>query len=191
MLLRSLFDPLSLSVLVLVLGMLGVAFWWYTAGQRQFDVLTGGLSVLRRIGPHLDADHPIRKRLESAPVADLSLEEIARLLRGDKVEPAATALLELGERLAWIERFAQFAINLGILGTVFALVGSDPTDLEGFRAQLPRALGTTFWGLVGAMGLSAVAGACESLLERAALRVRTALLEGLERAEDPPQAEAS
>ena len=51
---------------------------------------------------------------------------------------------------------------------------------EGFRARLPMALGTTFWGLIGAIVLSLVAGACESLLERASQHVREALLEGLE-----------
>ena len=47
------------------------------------------------------------------------------------------------------------------------------------------ALGTTFWGLIGAIGLSIVAGACESLLERASQHVREALLAGLERPQEP------
>ena len=36
------------------------------AGQQQSDILTGGLSVLRTVGAQLHAEHPIRKRLESA-----------------------------------------------------------------------------------------------------------------------------
>ena len=84
---------------------------------------------------------------------------------------------------AWIERFAQFSVHLDILGTVFALVNSDPNDLDSFRASLPTALGTTFWGLIGALLLSVIAGACDSLLERSRHAVRLALLEGLERPE--------
>jgi hypothetical protein len=76
-------------------------------------------------------------------------------------------------------------VHLGILGTVFALVTSDPTDLDSFRARLPVALGTTFWGLVGALVLSILAGACESVLDRARQSVREALLAGLDR--PPPE----
>src|SRR5690606_39280124 len=122
-----------------------------------------------------------------APVVDLSFEEVARLLSGHKVEPAARALIRLAERISWVERFSQLSVHLGILGTVFALVSADPTDLEGFRARLPLALGTTFWGLIGALALSAIAGACESLIERARQHVRVALLEGLD---GTPQASA-
>lgn len=183
MVVRALFDPLSMLVLLAIVAMVAVAGVWWASGSRQANVLAGGLSVLRTIGLQLAEHHPIRRRLESAAVAELSLEEIARLLRGDEVEPAARALLRLRERLGWIERFAQFSINLGILGTVFALVGSDPTDLQGFRAQLPQALGTTFWGLVGAMALSVTAGMCESILERASVGVRSALLAGLDESE--------
>lgn len=183
---QALLDPFSILVVVAVAAMLAVSIAWLRGAARQRDLLTGGLLVLRRVGSQLAADHPIRRRLESAPVVDLSFEEVARLMSGHKVEPAARALIRLGERIAWIERFAQLAVHLGILGTVFALVSSDPTDLEGFRARLPTALGTTFWGLIGAIGLSIVAGACESLLERASQIVREALLEGLEQAPEAP-----
>lgn len=178
---QALFDPFSVLVVLAVAGMLAASLGWLRGAARQRDVLTGGLLVLRRIGAQLAADHPIRRRLESAPVVDLSFEEIARLMNGQQVEPAARTLVRLGERIGWIERFAQLSVHLGILGTVFALVSSDPTDLEGFRARLPMALGTTFWGLIGAIALSIVAGACESLLERASQLVREALLAGLER----------
>lgn len=180
MLVDALFDPLSIAVLVLILGMNAIALAWYSRGRTQFGELRGGLKVLRTVGRQLAADHPIRKRLESAPVVDLSFEEIARLMSGGTVAPAARTLIELQAKTAWIERFAQYSVHLGILGTVFALVSSDPTDLESFRAGLPMALGTTFWGLVGALALSGEAGACEGLLERARLHVREALLEGLE-----------
>ncbi len=192
----SLFDPLGIVVLLAVIAMLGSSIAWLTGGRSAFDRLVGGLGVLRRVAAELSADHPIRKRLEAAPVVDLSFEEIARLLEGEAgraeaaranagssaagSEAAAHVLIRLRERIAWIERFAQFAVHLGILGTVFALVASDPTDLDSFRARLPTALGTTFWGLIGALGLSGVAGACETVLERANLYVRTALLAGLE-----------
>jgi hypothetical protein len=180
MLIHALFDPLSIAVLVIVAGMLAVSLRWHSRGRARLEQLRGGLAVLRNVGRELAADHPIRKRLESAPVVDLSFEEIARLMAGDRVEPAARALIELQTKAPWIDRFAQYAVHLGILGTVFALVSSDPTDLESFRAGLPMALGTTFWGLVGALALSAIGGACDTTLERARLHVREALLVGLE-----------
>ena len=178
---RTLFDPLGVLVLLAVVLMIGGAGLWYRQGQQAFDQLIGALKVLRRVAGELGSEHPIRRRLEAAPVADLSFEEITRLMSGDPSESAARALVRLGGRVAWVERFAQFSVHLGILGTVFALVSSDPTDLASFRASLPTALGTTFWGLIGALALSAIAGACESLLERARAYVRLALLEGLER----------
>ena len=183
MLLRSLFDPLSVAVLLAILLMVGASAKWTFGARRAFDRLAGGLGVLRRVSAELHAEHPIRKRLESAPVVDLSFEEIARLLEGDAahVDSDAHVLLRLREQITWMERFAQFAVHLGILGTVYALVSSDPTDLDAFRASLPLALGTTFWGLMGALGLSGIAGAAESVLERASLQVRQALLAGLER----------
>jgi hypothetical protein len=189
-LLRALFDPFSVAVLLAVIAMLSASGIWTLDGRRAFDRLLGGLGVLRRIAGELQADHPIRRRLESAAVVDLSFEEIARLLEGDaaRVDSAAHVLLRLRERITWIERFAQFSVHLGILGTVYALVSSDPTDLDAFRASLPLALGTTFWGLVGALGLSGIAGAAESVLERASLQVRQALLAGLDHrvpAEEP------
>ncbi len=185
---QALFDPFSVFVVLAVAAMLALSIAWLRGAARQRDVLTGGLLVLRKIGTQLADDHPIRRRLESAPVVDLSFEEIARLMSGQKVEPAARTLVRLGERIAWVERFAQLSVHLGILGTVYALVSSDPTDLEGFRGRLPMALGTTFWGLIGAIALSLVAGMCESLLERAAQLVREALLEGLEQPARAPEA---
>jgi hypothetical protein len=184
MILRSLFDPLGIVVLLAILVMTGLGMMWIGQGQQAFDQLTGALKILRRVAGELAVDHPIRRRLESAPVVDLSFEEITRLMTGDAVEPAARALVRLGERVGWIERFAQFSVHLGILGTVFALVSSDPTDLDSFRASLPTALGTTFWGLIGALMLSAIAGACDSLIDRSRQAVRFALLEGLERLPD-------
>jgi len=180
MLIQTLFDPLALVVLAAIAGMGGTAAFWFRQGQAAFDQVVGALKVIRQVAAELPAGHPIRKRLETAPVADLSFEEVTRLMSGDPNEPATHMLLRLSVRMAWIERFAQFSVQLGILGTVFALVSSDPTDLEGFRARLPMALGTTFWGLIGALGLSGVAGACEGLLDRARRHVRLALLEGLE-----------
>ncbi|MCA9648482.1 MAG: hypothetical protein H6712_09790 [Myxococcales bacterium] len=180
MILETLFDPSSIAVLVVILAMIGTSAWWFRAAQRQLDRLAGALELLRRLAGQLPDDHPIRRRLESAPVVDLAFEEIARLLAGQRVAPSAQALVRLQGKIAWIERFAQFAVHLGILGTVFALVSSDPTDLEGFRARLPSALGTTFWGLVGALVLSSMAGLCEGLFHRAQLQVRQALLDGLE-----------
>jgi hypothetical protein len=163
---QTLFDPLSLVVLALVALMIGLSLAWLGGARRQ-------------------AEHPIRRRLESAPVVDLAFEEIARLMSGDRVEPAAQVLVRLPSRIGWVERFAQIAVHLGILGTVLSLVASDPTDLEGFRARLPSALGTTFWGLVGALALSTIAGAGESLLDRAQLLVRQALLDGLDTSAAP------
>ncbi len=180
MIVDALFDPLSIAVLVVVLAMGALSLSWYGRGRARFDELRGGLKVLRNVGRQLAADHPIRRRLESAPVVDLSFEEIARLMAGDRVEPAARTLIALQAKTPWIDRFAQYSVHIGILGTVFALVSSDPTDLESFRAGLPIALGTTFWGLVGALGLSAVAGGCEDTLEHARQHVREALLVGLE-----------
>ena len=188
MLADSLFDPFGVTVLLAVIAMMVQSLRWFRSGQQAFDQVIGALKVLRRVAGSLSPDHPIHKRLQAAPVVDLSFEEITRLMSGDPSEPAARALVRLDGRVAWIERFAQFAVHLGILGTVFALVTSDPTDLEGFRARLPMALGTTFWGLLGALGLGGVAGACESLMDRARQHVRMALLEGLERGdgvEDP------
>lgn len=183
MLFATLFEPLALLVLALLLAMGGTAAYWFRQGQRAFDQVVGAMKVLRRVAGELPSGHPIRKRLETAPVADLSFEEVTRLMSGDRSEPATHTLMRLATRMAWIERFAQFSVQLGILGTVFALVSSDPTDLEGFRARLPAALGTTFWGLIGALGLSGVAGACEDLIDRAQRHVRLALLEGLEQRE--------
>lgn len=186
MLVDALFDPMSIGVLVVLVGMIALSLAWHGHARGHFAQLRGGLAVLRNVAGQLAADHPIRRRLEAAPVVDLSFEEIARLMEGERIEPDARAIVRLHGQIAWIERFAQYAVHLGILGTVFALVTSDPTDLESFRARLPSALGTTFWGLIGALALSSIAGACESLYERARLHVRETLLQGLDRRSAAP-----
>lgn len=187
MFVEALYDTPSLVVLALVLSMVGLSGYWAYRAQQHLAVVEGGLGVLRNIGRQLAADHPIRKRLESAPVVELSLEELAQLLRGENVESAAASLVELKRRLRWVERFAQLSIHLGIMGTVLALVSADPTDIEAFRASLPRALGTTFWGLIGAMGLSTLGGYGEGIEDRAEVAVRRALLESFEQ----PQSEST
>jgi len=188
MLLPALLEPFSLLVLVSVSVFFGVSVYWLRRARSQADALFGGLSILERLVSQLPTTHPIRRRLESSPITDLALEELSALLRGTPIEAAIRDVARMSERAAWIDRFAQFAIHLGILGTVFALLRSDPTDLQGFRASLPTALGTTFWGLVGALALSGVAGAGESLLESATRRVREASILGFSRTEDdaPP-----
>lgn len=185
MFISALLDPLSLLVLVFIAIMTMVSFLWYRAGQQHLDAVTGGVQTLRHVGLQLTESHPIRKRLESAAVVDLSFEEIAKLMTGESIRRHALGLVHLRDKLSWIERFSQYAIHLGILGTVFALVSSDPTDLESFRAKLPLALGTTFWGLIGALMLSTIAGMAESLLERANGHVRDVLLNSLEDHSDP------
>ena len=66
MLVDALFDPLSIAVLVIVLGMIALSFAWYSRGRSQSEQLVGGLKVLRNVGRQLAPDHPIRKRLEAA-----------------------------------------------------------------------------------------------------------------------------
>jgi len=180
MLLRALFELGSVLVLLAVTAMGASSLAWYVLGVRAYHAFEGGTRMLSTLGPQLPAEHPIRIRLQSVPIADLALEEIARLMHGDRTGPAAQALLRLRTRTVWIERFAQCSVHLGILGTVVALISTDPNDLHSFRAQLPRALGTTFWGLVGAIGLSLVAGSCETLLDRASQQIRQTLLQRVE-----------
>ena len=185
MLIQALSDPLTKGILaavgVVILVMIIVAvFWWGISAYRQSEVLRGGLTVLRRFGRDLPPEHPIRKRLESAPVVDVSFEEIAHLLASEDAGVAAKELVKLRNRLSWIERFAQLATYLGIFGTVLALVMSDPTDLAAFRSRLPIALITTLFGLFGAIVLTWVAGWLESRLENAAQLVRDALLNGFD-----------
>ena len=181
MLIQALSDPLTIGVLagvlVAVVVMICFAAGWSILAYRQTDVLRGGLTAVQQFRRDLPPEHPIRKRLESAPLVDVSFEEIARLLSREGAGGAAEVLVKSRNRLSWIERFAQLAIYLGILGTVFALVMSNPTDLTAFRSQLPTALSTTFIGLIGAIVLSVLAGVVESRIENAALRVRNALLE--------------
>lgn len=189
MLIQALSDPLTIGVLgvlaagvvaVVVMLMICLAAKWMFSARRQSDVFRGGLTELRRVGRDLPPEHPIRKRLESARVVDVSFEEIAHLLSREGAGGAAEELVKLRNHLSWIERFAQLAIYLGIFGTVFALVMSDPTDLTAFRSQLPTALLTTFIGLIGAIVLSVLAGMVESRIENAAQLVRNALLEGFD-----------
>ena len=191
MLTQTISDPLTLTVVVLTIVVIVLMCWdafrSFRLMRQEFDAFRGGLSVLRQVGLDLCPEHPIRKRLESAPVVDLSFEEIAHLLgikgsedsEGSKDAGAAAAVLvKLRNRLSWIERYAQFAIYFGIIGTVTALVISDTTDLTAFRSRLPIALITTLFGLFGAIVLSWVAGKIESGLEDAAQIVRDALLKG-------------
>ena len=184
MLIQALSDPLTLGVLAgvsaAVFVMICLAARWSYLAYRRSEVLRIGLPVLRSLGRDLPPEHPIRKRLESAPVVDVSFEEIAHLLCTKDAGVAAEELVKLRNRLSWIERFAQLAIYLGIIGTVTALVFSDTTDLTAFRSQLPTALITTLIGLFGAIVLSGVAGMVESKFENAAQLVRNALLKGFD-----------
>ncbi|MDX9722832.1 MAG: MotA/TolQ/ExbB proton channel family protein [Myxococcota bacterium] len=191
MLLDALFDTYSIVVLVVICVFSTFSLIWYYAGRRQHDVLIGRLEMLRGLGMELPLQHPIRKRLESAPVVDLSFEEIGKIMhRSARVRNATRALIRLNDRVAWMERFSHYATHLGILGTVFALVMSDPTDLVAFRKGLPIALGTTFWGLVGALILATIAGQASSVLESARQVVRDALLLSLDEP-SPKAAKAS
>ena len=179
MLIQALSYPLIMGVVSsAVVVMIGFAVTWILLAYRQPELLHVGLTELRRVGRDLPAEHPIRKRLESAPVVDVSFEEIAHLLGSKGAGEAAKKLVKLRNRLSWIERFAQLAIYLGIFGTVLALVRSDPTDLTAFRSELPTALHTTFIGLGGAIVLSVLSGVVESRMEAAAQLVRNALLDG-------------
>ena len=181
MLTQMLSDPLTLSTIgvaaLIILTMWFYAFrsWWLM--RQESDVFRGVLSTLRKVGLDLHPEHPIRKRLELAPVVDLSFEEIARLLRSQDAGKAAEVLVRLRNRLSRIERYAQLAIYIGIIGTVSALVFSDTTDLTAFRSRLPMALITTLLGLLGAIVLSWVADRIESGLEDATQMVRDAVLE--------------
>ncbi len=180
----ALFGPLAIAMMVIIIVMAAVALAWRRRGEARLDEVRGGLATIRQLGRELHPRHPIRLRLEAAPVAELSLEELAHLLHGSRPGPAAKDLLRLENRLQWVERFAQFSVHLGILGTVLSLAVSDPTDLESFRGQLPLALGTTFWGLVGALGLSSLAGAIENLLADARQELRLGLLSSFD---EPPE----
>lgn len=167
--------PVSLVVLALVLAMVGVAGAWYRRGQQHLDTLRGAAAVIGVLAQDLPPDHPVRVRLERAPVAELSLEELVALV--SEHGPAAHGLLRLRLRSAWIERFAQFAVHLGILGTVLALMLVDATEIDSFRARLPMALSTTFFGLVGALLLGTIGGAVDTVLEQARVHLRRALVE--------------
>jgi hypothetical protein len=186
MIVEALFQPFSLAILLLIAGMVVTAVRWMLRGSRDDAQLEGGLKVLRTVGGALGADHPVRKRLESGPVTELSLEELATLLAGREGNAAANGLLALEHRLNWMERFAQFSTYLGILGTVLGLVLSDPNNLSLFRQKLTLGLGSTFYGLVGALIISVVTGSAEQLLVRARQRMRMALVESFERVPQAP-----
>lgn len=170
-------EPVSLIVLALVLAMVGVAAGWYRLGRQHLEQLRGGAKVLGHLAADLPPTHPVRIRLERAPVAELSLEELVQLVRDDAGGPAAQGLLDLRLRAAWIERFAQFAVHLGILGTVLALMLVDTAEVDSFRARLPMALSTTFFGLIGALLLGTIGGAVDAVLEAARVRLRRALVQ--------------
>jgi hypothetical protein len=172
--------PLNLLVLLLVGAMAAASWRWLRLGQGYLDQLVGALKVLRGLGFELSADHPVRRRLESASVAELALEEIVRLMRDDHAAPAAQGLLRLEHRAGWIERFAQFSVHLGILGTVLALMLVDSAEIDTFRQQLPLALGTTFWGLLGALVMGAIGGAVDSVLDGAREALRLAVLDSVD-----------
>lgn len=181
MILSSLFaNPTSVLVLFAIIGMIFVSAQWFRIGQRSVDQLTGGLHALRRFSADLSPNHPVRKRIESAPVVEISLEEVAKLMSTHSSGAAVEGLLALQQRSAWIERFSQICVHLGILGTVLSLVASDPSKMESFRQQLPMALGTTFWGLIGTLVLSTISGAVNGSLERTAQLIRRALIDSFD-----------
>jgi hypothetical protein len=186
MIVQALFQPFSLAVLVLVMGMLSASVAWYLRGSRDDAELEGGIKVLRRVGTSLRADHPVRKRLESGPVTELSLEELAQLLVGKEGNAAANGLLALEHRLNWMERFAQFSTYLGILGTVLGLVMSDPNNLVLFRQKLTLGLGATFYGLMGGLLINIATGSAEQLIVRARQRMRMALIASFDTAPTLP-----
>ena len=98
-------DPAALLVMAVVTVLVAVAGRWVAGNRRHFDALRGGLDVLRKVGRELPPEHPIRRRLESAPVVEVSFEEIAHLLGAEGVGAAALALLRLRSQLNWIERW--------------------------------------------------------------------------------------
>ena len=180
MLTQMVSDPLTL-VVALIIGLMCLYVVWRFALMRQeFDAFRGGLNVLGQVGRELPPEHPIRKRLESETVVDVSFEEIAHLLGSKGAGAAAAVLVKSRNLLSLSERCAQLAIYFGIIGTVTALVFSDPADLTAFRSRLPSALFTTLIGLFGAIVLSCVAGMIESRIENAAQNVRNALLKGMD-----------
>lgn len=167
----------GLVVLIAISGLIGTAVRWIFLGRTSLDQLTGAAQVLRAVQKELPADNPIRRRLESAPVSEISFEELAQLMASDPTkEAAARGLIALTRHVRWLERFGQVAIHMGILGTVAALITSDPSNLASFRGQLPLALGTTFWGIVGALTLSSLAGVADGIIDSAEQRVRNGLL---------------
>ncbi|NUP11533.1 MAG: hypothetical protein HOW73_36270 [Polyangiaceae bacterium] len=186
MIVDALFQPFSLAILFIVASMVVTAAGWMRRGARDDAELEGGLKVLRRLGGALGANHPVRKRLESGPVTELSLEELAQLLVGKEGNAAANGLLALEHRLNWMERFAQLSTYLGILGTVLGLVLSNPNDLVLFRQKLTLGLGSTFYGLVGALIISVVTGSAEQIILKARQRMRMALIESFEKVEPSP-----
>lgn len=179
MIVDALFGVGSLVVLVAVAAMAVVSWRWLEAGKASLAALGGAARALRHVAAELPEHHPIRRRLESAPIVEVALEEVAGLMAGSEAGSAARGLVQLQDRSIWVERFGQVAVHLGLLGTIAALVASNPGDLDAFRSRLPLALGTTFWGLVGALALTWLGGSVESLLARAGRDVRDGLLASL------------
>jgi len=181
---QALFGTFSLIVLLIIMGMVIASVRWLLIGQRSVNHLTGGLDMMRRVANDLDARHPLRVRIETAPVVEISLEEVAKVMATRESREAVNGLLVLQRRMDWMTRFAQISVQLGILGTIVALISSDPTDLREFRGQLPIALGTTFWGLIGALSLSTVMGYIENEMSRATQNIRRALLDSFDEAHE-------
>ena len=171
----ALFGAGGLVVLAAVTALAVVSLRWLAGGRRCLHQLRGAASALSGVVEHLPPSHPLRVRLDNSPVSDVAFEEIAMVMTGD-AQRAAEGLLRLQQHTGWMERFSQAAIHLGILGTVVALISSDPSDLAQFRASLPLALGTTFWGLIGGLVLSWVVGSADEVLSDAQQRVRMGLL---------------
>jgi hypothetical protein len=178
LIIQALLGPGAVAVLVLNIALIVMALRWLAQGRGALSQLKGGASALRGVISDLTERHPLLQRLSASPTADISFEEIAAVMDGAPKD-AARSLMLLRHRIGWIDRFAQIAIHLGILGTVTALILSDPSRLDEFRANLPLALGTTFWGLAAALTLSWVGGAAEDVVEEAEQEVRMGLLGSL------------
>lgn len=187
MIVEALFGLGSLLVLAAVIAM-GVVSWrWLESGKRCLAELGGAARAVRSVAADLPESHPIRRRLEAAPVVEIALEEVAVLMAGEPAEAPARGLVLLQDRFIWVDRFAQIAVHLGLLGTVASLVAADPSNLDLFRSRLPIALGTTLWGLIGALGIGWIGGTIETLLARANREVRDGLLGSLSQRTPRPE----
>ena len=96
MLIHALSDPLIIGVLAAVVVMICLATGWSILARRQSEVLRGALAVLQQVGRDLPREHLIRKRLGSAPIVDVSFEEIAHLpMNREDAKDAKVAVEEL------------------------------------------------------------------------------------------------